>query len=136
MKPMKARKESSWKREAQCALAVLLVAVVAARGSQVLTNADAAALADALARGGEIVLAFDGTVNLSHELVLATNTTLDATGHSVVLDGGGLTRHLRITNAPAVRLLNLSFINGGFTGAPGDTNQAGGTGRGGGDPSI
>src|SRR5258708_3760806 len=96
VKPMKARKEIFWKGGAQYALAVLLTAAVAARGSQVLTNTDAEALADAVARGGEIVLGFDGTVNLSHELVVATNTTIDATGHSVVLDGGGLTRHLLI----------------------------------------
>jgi hypothetical protein len=105
--------------------AMLLAAALSARGSQVLTNADAEALASAVAKGGDIVLAFDGTVNLSHELVVVTNTTIDGTGHSVVLDAGGLTRHLLITNAPTVQIINLTLINGRAVGAAGGTNQSG-----------
>jgi hypothetical protein len=54
----------------------------------VITNLTQAALLEAMAGGGWVVFAGDGTVVLTGGTTVATNTVLDGTGHSVVLSGG------------------------------------------------
>jgi hypothetical protein len=56
--------------------------------SATVTVSDPAALQSAIRNGGTLRLAFDATVILSNTFLIATNTTIDATGHSVSLEGG------------------------------------------------
>jgi hypothetical protein len=78
-----------------------------------------------------IRLAFDGAVNLVDAFLIATNTTLDASGHTVSFDGRGITRHFVMTNGATLRLINLTLMNGIFVGANGQTNKPGNPGWGG-----
>jgi hypothetical protein len=55
-----------------------------------LFNADPAALQAAVAAGGEVALAFDGTVYLTNTLVISNSVTLDATGYNVTLNGSNI----------------------------------------------
>jgi hypothetical protein len=102
-----------------------------AMASVVLTNGSFSSLQDAVQRGGSVKLDFDGTVALQQTLLVSSNVTLDATGHMVSLDGGGKVRHFFVTNSAALRLINLTLVNGSFIGADGQANQAGQIGWGG-----
>jgi hypothetical protein len=89
------------------------------RADQTLTNSAPEALRAAVQTGGTVKFAFDGTVALTNWLVITTNTTLDATGHTVSIDGGNAVRHFSVTNGATLRLVNLSLVNGRFAGTNG-----------------
>jgi hypothetical protein len=114
---------------------VLLVICAAhlARGqvSQILTNADPGAVAAAIQGGGTIKLAFDGVVKLSNTLVIASDTTVDAGGHVVALDGGKSVRIFTVSGNVSLRLMNLTLTNGRFSGAQPQGQQASTAGLGG-----
>ena len=97
-------------------------------GPVTLTNNDLTALQSAI--HGVVTLAFNGTVKLSNALVIAADTTLDATGE-VVLDGGNLTRHFIVKPGVTLRLINLTLINGHTVGPEAEENQDGLPGYGG-----
>lgn len=96
-----------------------------------ITNSNPEALAAAIEAGGSVKLAFDGTVSLGKAFLIVTNTTVEATGHAVSLDGRNLTRHFAVTNGAVLRLINLALINGRHVGATGEPDQDGGPGLGG-----
>ncbi len=59
----------------------------------VLTSASVSDLRIAMLNGGTITLAFDGTLTLTNTLVVfVNNTVIDATGHSVTIDGNSSVR--------------------------------------------
>jgi hypothetical protein len=102
------------------------------RADTVLTNADVVALAAAVEDGGTIKLGFTGTVALTEALTVAKDTTLDATGYSVVLDGENQVRHFVVTNGAALTLMNVTLSNGTFHGQDGTVvDQPGGWALGG-----
>jgi hypothetical protein len=96
-----------------------------------VTNSDPAALNTAIAGGGLITLAFNGTVALKQPLTVSKDTTVDATGFSVILDGGNSTRHFVVTNGVTLRLVNLTLASGHFAGRDGNANEGGGLAQGG-----
>ena len=71
-------------------LALALLATTGVSASVVLTNSDPTALMMAIEQAGTVILAFDGSVALTNTLVIATNTTVDATRHDVILEGQGI----------------------------------------------
>ena len=109
----------------------LWVGSASVAASVTLTNSDPSAVAAAINVGGTVQLAFDGTIRLLETLVIATNTTVDATGRAVSLDGGNVVRHFAITNGSTLRLINLTLANGFYQGTIGQTNQSGDPGLGG-----
>lgn len=116
-------------------LSALLIGGAESQGQpsvvNVVTNADQASLLRALATGGTVPFAVDCTIPLTNAIVITTNTTLDATGHNVTLDGGNLVRHFVVTNGVSLRLVHLGLVNGRFAGALGGTDQTGEPGIGG-----
>jgi hypothetical protein len=100
-------------------------------GATMITNSDAVQLAAAVQEGGTITLAFDGVVKLTEPLIVATNTTLDARGHSVALDGNNLVRHFVVTNNSTLGLINLTLMNGRDADNNGPVDQDGRPGWGG-----
>ena len=77
--------------------AILLVLACWSRtlfGGGVVMVCDEASLNAALASGGTVTFACDGTISISATKVIAQDTTLDATGRTVALDGGGAVRLL------------------------------------------
>ncbi len=96
-----------------------------------LTNGDPAALNAAIQSGGVMRLEFDGTVLLTNTLTVVKDTTLDASGHIVILDGGNAVRHFVVTNGAALRLVDLTLANGRAMGRDRQENEPRGAGQGG-----
>ena len=112
-------------------LAATILPLEAGSASATLTNADVLALQSALQQGGVVRLAFDGLMTLSNSFTITTNTTLDATGYAVTLDGGDRVRHFAVTNGITLRLINLALVNGRFVGPDTQINRPGNPGLGG-----
>lgn len=110
---------------------ILLKAALGCLGAVIVTSPDLAELRSAMEAGGMVKLAFDGTVRLPEALSITKDTTVDATGHTVTLDGGNAVRHFVLTNQVTLRLVNLTLANGRFAAANGEINQGGGYGQGG-----
>ncbi len=81
-----------------------------------VNTADEASLRAALAGGGTVTFTCDGTILLTNTLTIAANTVIDATGHSIALDGGGAIRLLEVTQAVKLDLRNLTLLNGRVAG--------------------
>jgi hypothetical protein len=117
---------ASW---SSCWLRILVAGICVPSGRTVadvtLTNASSTALADAVQNGGQITLAFNGTVALTNTLLVLQDTTLDASAFNVTLDGGGAARHFVVTNGVRLRLVNFALRNGRSAGETGQTNQPG-----------
>ena len=84
----------------------------------VVTEPAEPALRQAMTNGGWIVLACDGTFALSATINVATNTVVDATGHSVTLSGGGQVQVLSVSPNVTLTLSNLT-IQGGWASSGG-----------------
>jgi fibronectin-binding autotransporter adhesin len=67
----------------------------------------------------------NGTVTLTNTLLILQDTSLDASGSYVILDGAGAVRHFVVTNNATLRLTNLTLTNGCFRAAEGEPNQRG-----------
>jgi hypothetical protein len=100
-------------------------------GDDFLTTPNAGLFPAMIRAGGVVRLVFDGVVHLDETLLINTNTTVDATGYSVTLDGGASVRHFVVTNGATLRLVNLTLARGSHIGAPGLTNETGHSGLGG-----
>ena len=59
--------------------------------------------------GGKFTLRVDGTLSLSNEITVTLDTTLDASGHNVVLSGRGSNRLFRINAGKTLTLINLTL---------------------------
>jgi hypothetical protein len=92
---------------------------------------DEATLRAALAMGGQITFACDGTIFLSSALVVTQDLTLNASGRSVTISGGNSVRILEVTNGATLRLINLTLDRGFAQGTNGAPGQVGGKGAGG-----
>lgn len=97
-----------------------------------LINSDFAELKSALLKiGGDIHLAFDGSIAFSETVVIDSDVSLDARGRQVLLDGANQWRHFVVTNGATLRLIHLTLANGRHAGADGSTNEPGKAGLGG-----
>lgn len=91
----------------------------AALASGVVTACTEAELRAALAGGGTVVLACDGTIVLSSTLTIGTDTVLDASGRQVTLSGGGAVRVSVIQPGVSLTLRHLTLRDGFARGADG-----------------
>ena len=96
-------------------------AALAVLGSGVVTNADPGALAAAMADGGYVKMAFNGTVGLSNTITLASNTVCDATGYNVTISGSNAVQLFVVPPSVTFVLSNFVLADGlaqaGFGGA-------------------
>lgn len=99
--------------------AELLVLPPAAEAGGGVTAATEASLRAALAGGGAVTFAVDGTITLANTLVITNDTALDATGHTVTLSGGGAVRLFQVGTNVTFSLKGLTLANGRFLGANG-----------------
>ena len=79
-------------RGASGAVALLLLLPVAAWAGGVVTNCTEANLRGAMAGGGTVTFACDGTITLTNTITGDLDVTLDGTGHHVAISGGGAVR--------------------------------------------
>ena len=97
-----------------------------------ITVGSDATLRTAMSLGGKFTLAFDGTLSLSNEITVTLDTTLDASGHNVVLSGRGSNRLFRINAGKTLTLINLTLQDGLAAGTNGvSSSDNGGDGAGG-----
>jgi hypothetical protein len=97
----------------------------------VITTCDESSLRSALTAGGNVVLACDGTIVLSSEIVIGNDVNLDGSGHSVVLSGSNSVRLFSIEPGKAFVARNLTFADGCARGTNGNASAPGGPGLGG-----
>src|SRR4051812_20577934 len=64
----------------------------------VVTSADEASLRAALAGGGTVTFAVDGRIPLSATLFITNGTTLDGSGHTVIISGSNSVRVLYVNS--------------------------------------
>jgi hypothetical protein len=100
----------------------------------VVSNCDEASLRAALAGGGAVTFACEGTITLAASLAITNDTSLDGTGHSVTLSGANLTRLLLVQPGVTLNLQSLTLANGfapATNGVTGPSGSPGGPGYGG-----
>lgn len=92
-------------------LALALPASSAHAGG-VVTVCDEAHLRAALAGGGTVTFSCSGTITLAATLTIAANTTIDGSGHHIILSGGNAVRVLRVNSGVTLNLNKLTIANG------------------------
>jgi hypothetical protein len=86
---------------------------------------DEAGLRAALAGGGTVNFACDGTITLSNPIPVYTNAILDATGHHVILSGNDAVRVFAVEPGADLKLINLTISTGLSTQGGGLYNAGG-----------
>jgi len=94
-------------------------------GGGTVSECTEAALRAALAGGGLVTFACDGTILLSAPLLITNATALDATGHAVVLSGNKTVRVLEVLPGASVSLTNLTIADGAANRGAGLLSQSG-----------
>ena len=108
------------------AVALLLLLPLAARAGGVVTNCTEAALRAAMAGGGTVTFACDGTITLTGTITNMLDTVLDAAGHQVTVSGGDSVRVFCVSTNMTFSLNHLTIAHGRSTNGAGLLN-AGGT---------
>ena len=112
---------------------VLLLLAPPARAGGVVNNCTEADLRAALAGGGTVTFACDGTIVLTNELVIAQDTVMDGSGREMILDGARTNRVLHVMAGVQFTMIGLAVTNGRAQGTNGVAPLAsGGIGQGGG----
>ena len=73
----------------------------------------------AMAGGGTVLFACDGTITLSGTITVSQKTVLDANGRSVVISGGQSVRLFQVNNGVSFSVNGLTLANGAYAGANG-----------------
>src|SRR5262245_44304772 len=94
-----------------CTVMAALCLASQAWAGGVITSPTESNLRAALAGGGTVTFAVDGTIILSASLVLSDNTTIDGSGHNVTLDGGNVVRILEVDHGISLALKNLTLAH-------------------------
>ena len=97
----------------------------------IVNNCDEASLRSALAEGGTVTFACDGTIVLTNTIVVDATASIDASGHKVTLSGGNSVRIFDVLSNATLALNQLTLANGQGRGSDGTTMQPGTPGQGG-----
>src|SRR5581483_9882556 len=108
-----------------CFLFSLVTVLVSARAG-VVTSCDEAGLRAAVAGGGVVTFACDGTITLSQTLEIGQNIALDGTGHAVTLSGGGSVQVLGVGAGVQFAMTNITIADGLIGGTGSYSTAAGG----------
>ncbi len=92
-----------------------------------VTNCSEIDLRAALAGGGTVNFACDGTIPLASTITVMTDTVLDVTGHQVAISGGSAVRVFAVNTNVSFTMINLTVANGFSTNGGGGAYNAGGT---------
>src|SRR5690349_19920084 len=98
------------------ALLVCLGFTSVTRAAGVVSTCDQTHLTNALSGGGLVMFACSGDIKLTSTITISANTTIDATGYSVTLDGQHTVQVLSVNAGVTLSLNNLTIANanGGF----------------------
>jgi len=105
----------------------LLCSVSASARAAVVSECTETALREAMAGGGRVTFAGDGTILLANTITNAVDTSLDAAGHRITISGGGLVSMFHIGSNILFSAANLTLSNGLSYTAGGAIYNDGGT---------
>jgi hypothetical protein len=116
---MKIIKKNSWVKFCACnhllnftMLALVTLLPFTSQGGGVVSVPNEAALNAALAGGGTITFACEGTILMTNVENITTNTVLDAAGYTITLSGGNSSQIFIVSNGASLTLNNLTIANG------------------------
>ena len=92
--------------------ALLLLLPLVAQASGVVTTCTEAELRAAMAGGGPVIFACDGTITLANTITNVSETRLDGSGHQVTISGNRAVRVFSINTNVTFTALNLTIANG------------------------
>ncbi len=104
-------------------IALLLLLPSAAWAGGVVTNCTEADLRAAMAGGGEVTFACDGTIVLANTISNTLDTVLDASGHQVTIIGSG--RAFHVTGDVHFTVVNVTISGGSSSGGSAILNDGG-----------
>ena len=79
---------------------------------RMVTNCTESSLRAAMAGGGTVAFACDGTITLANTISISANTVLDGSGHQVTISGGNSIRVFYVNPNIAFTVINLTISNG------------------------
>ena len=95
---------------------VVVLALTNTFGStNVVSSPTDANLRSAIAAGGWVIIACNGTFNLTNTINITQNTTLDGTGVSAIISGGNAFRLFNVATNVSFSITNLTLANGSVT---------------------
>ncbi len=103
----------------------LLLLTTTARGGGVVTSCTEANLRAAMAGGGLVTFACEGTITLSSTITNSLDTTLDGSGHQVTISGGDAVRVFYVFPGVTFAINHLTIARGQSTDGAGIFNQNG-----------
>ena len=114
--------------------AVLFVQIqTAVWAAGTVNTCNESALRSAMAGGGEVHFACDGTITLANTITILTDTVLDGSGHGIIIDGSDSLRVFQVVPNVTVTMLHLTIRNGhtqngsnGLYGTDGSPGEPGG----------
>lgn len=106
------------------ALGLILMANTA-RPAGVVTNCTEADLRAALAGGGLVTFACDGTITLDNTITNSSAVVLDGAGHQITLSGNSAVRVFLVNSNVTVAVHNLTIANGDSLGGSAILNLGG-----------
>jgi len=86
-------------------------AILTVTPAAVVTSYTEAELRAAMAGGGLVTFARDGTITLGNTITIDTDTILDGSGHQIIISGGNVCRVFYNPDA-TLTLVNLTIVNG------------------------
>ncbi len=107
---------------------VLLLCLAAADSlaqTQTVTSCTEAALRSAMAGGGTVTFACDGTITLANTITNALDTVLDGEGHQIIISGNSACRVFFVNSNVNFTVLNLTIANGQSDNGAGIYNAGG-----------
>ena len=106
-------------------VAAILLLSASVHGAGVVTNCTEANLRAAMAGGGLVTFACDGTIALSSTITNNLDVTFDGAGHNVILSGSNTVRVFFVASNTTVAFKNLKIANGFSTKGAGIFNDGG-----------
>ena len=94
------------------AAALLLLLPVAAWAEGVVTNCTEAALRAAMAGGGTVTFACDGTISLANTITNVSDTSARWRGHQVTISGNKAVRVFYVNTNVSFTAVNLTIADG------------------------
>ena len=82
----------------------------------VVSNADETDLLAAMAGGGTVTFAVNGTIYLTNTIVVSNNTVLDATGQTVAISGSNAVQIFIVNSNTTLAITNVTMSDGYFEG--------------------
>jgi hypothetical protein len=102
---------------------ILLVESAMAGGT--VTSCTEASLRAAMAGGGTVTFACDGTITLAGTISISLDTAIDGSGHQITISGGNAVRVFYLATNVNFTVVNLTIANGQSTEGAGVFNAGG-----------